>query len=239
MNCVCLICFKPKIEWFQFLSTFTNYDIYVIIDDNSKDYTNDFLEFNNIKIIQIPNNICTQNGFSNTCTITIFKNVSGWTKAVYAFSSIHTTYNNVWFFEDDVFFNNENTLLQIDLKHHCSDLLSNVYMENTDGEKKSWLWRKITIHIPPPYYNAMICCIRVSNKLLSSIKEYANTHKTLFFAEALFPTLCKKHNLQYETPDEFTTVHYRKNFNDVDINTHNIFHPVKDINKHIHYRTFI
>jgi hypothetical protein len=54
----------------------------------------------------------------------------------------------VWFFEDDVFFNNENTLLQIDLKHPYSDLLSNVYTENKDGEKKSWLWRKITIHDP-------------------------------------------------------------------------------------------
>jgi hypothetical protein len=39
-----------------------------------------------------------------------------------------------------------------------------VYTENKDGEKKSWLWRKITIHDPlhiiVQWYVAYACQIR-------------------------------------------------------------------------------
>jgi hypothetical protein len=61
-TCVCLICLKPNSIWFDFLSTFTKYDIYVIIDDNSKSYKEDFIKFSNIHIIQINNEDCARMG---------------------------------------------------------------------------------------------------------------------------------------------------------------------------------
>jgi len=41
-NAVCLITFNPteKLEYLHFLNSFDNFDIYVIIDDNSINYDN-------------------------------------------------------------------------------------------------------------------------------------------------------------------------------------------------------
>ena len=45
MNAICLITFRPSIIWCNYLNKFTNYKIFVIVDDN-------------ITFIQIPNNEC-------------------------------------------------------------------------------------------------------------------------------------------------------------------------------------
>jgi hypothetical protein len=238
MNCICLICFKPTEEWVKFLSTFSKYDIYIIIDDNSKDYNTEYSKYDNINIIQINDEECEKAGFINM-NFTIKKPVTGWEKAIYYFSTINTEYNNVWFFEDDVFFYNEDTLSNVDANYADSDLLSSPYDTNNDGNKDSWWWSKIDIKFPPPYYAAMVCMIRISSKLLSSIKDYANKHNTLFFLETLFSTLCKKNNLKYDTPDELKTIVYDNNYIDADINKHNMYHPMKDINKHIYYRNML
>jgi len=213
------------------------YDVYVIIDDNSKDYTTLFSAFNNINIIQIKETECARNGFKNM-NFTINKVISGWEKAVYYFSSIKS-YENVWFFEDDVFFYNEQCLLNIDSKYPLSDLLSNTYDTNISGIKKGWNWDKINIKMPAPYYKAMVCCVRMSYQILSLIKTYAQRHKTLFFLEALFPTLCIKNNLQYDTPAEFENIVYRKTYQEADINKVDLFHPLKNISMHAYYRTLL
>jgi hypothetical protein len=237
-NCVCLICHKPNDIWFNFLSTFTKYDIYILIDDNSIFYKQKYLKFKNINVIQINNEHCKQRGFINM-NFVIKKLITSWEKAIYYFSTINIQYNHVWFFEDDVFFYNENTLLTIDSNYNHSDLLSNTYNENKYGNKTEWIWNNINIKIPPPYYSAMVCCVRMSSKLLSKIKQYANTYKTLFFLEALFPTICKKYNFQYDTPNELTTIVYRTNYENKDINKTCLFHPVKNINTHLHYRNIL
>ena len=194
-TCICLICYKPNYIWFDFLSKFTKYDIYIIIDDNDKDYKEEYVNFKNINIIQIKNEECEINGFTNMNFI-IHKKISGWDKAIYYFSSINTIYNHIWFFEDDVFFYNEETLIIIDKKYNNSDLLSNSYSEHISIDKNEWHWKNIDILFPPPYYTAMVCSIRVSALILYEIKKYANKHNTLFFLEVLFSTICKKNNLQ-------------------------------------------
>ena len=238
-KCICLVCYKPNDIWVDFLSTFTKYDIYIVIDDNSIDYKEQYSKFTNINIIQIKNEECEKNGFSKLCTVTIPKKITAWDKAIYYFSSINTGYNNVWFLEDDVFFNNEQTLLNIDSTYGSSDLLSNDYGENISGHKNEWHWRSIDIRFPPPYYCAMVCCVRISSQLLSKIKRYADEHNTLFFIEAFFPSVCKKYKLQYDTPIHFNNILYRKTYIDKDIDGHNLFHPIKDITKHIYYRAMI
>jgi hypothetical protein len=237
MKAICLICHKPNPAWFEFLSTITSYDVHMIIDDNSNNYTNEFSHYTNIRIVQINESDCITNGVINVGFFN--RKVAGWDKAVYYFSHVNTSYDYVWFVEDDIFFNSEKTLIDIDNKYKESDLLSNTYGENKDGTSREWHWYRIKIDIPPPYYCAMVCSIRTSKELLACIKEYANKYKTLFFLEAMFSTICKKSNLKYDTPDELKNVVYKRDYIDTDINSTHIFHPVKDITKHIHYRTLL
>jgi hypothetical protein len=168
--------------------------------------------------------------------VTIRKRVISWDKALYYFSSINTNYKHVWFIEEDVFFNNEQTILDIDTKYPDSDLLSNGYSENINGDKSKWHWRLIKIDIPPPYYCSMICAVRMSQQMLRSILHYTQTYKQLFFIEAMFSTICKYNNLVYDTPSELNTVTWCGTFGDGDINKTNLYHPIKDINTHVKYR---
>ena len=239
-SCICLICLSPRLVWFNFLSTFTNYDIYVIVDDNSTIFRQKQSKYKNINIIQIKEEHCLKAGFSNTCSITIPKNVTGWTKAIYYFSTINTSYNNIWFMEDDVFFHNEQSLVDIDSKYIAADLLSNITNnEYVSGPKDFWQWENIDIKFDPPYFRAMVCAVRMSSLLLSKIKTYANKHNTVFFIEALFPTICRHFGLKHETPAEFRTIVFNKNYNDRDINKRFLYHPVKDTDKHVYYRSIL
>ena len=235
MYCICLICLTPNTIWLDFFSKFTNYDIVIIIDDNSIDYTIKYKSYTNIKCIQIKNEECNKNGFVNM-NFCINKKISGWDKAIFYFSNINTSYTNVWFIEDDVFFYDENTLLNIDKKYNDINLLTAPYKENSTGHKDDWHWKKINIKSKPPYYYSMVCATRISRILLSKIKDYAIKYKTLFFLETLFPTLCKSNNLQYDIPDELHTIVYRKIYTIEDINKNNLYHPIKDITKHTLYR---
>lgn len=237
-NCICLICFEPNDMWIKFLSKFNSYDIYICVDDNNIDYKEKYIHYMNIHIIQIKEEDCKNNGFIDT-NFAIRKYISGWDKALYYFSKINTNYDNVWFLEDDVFFYNEETLLNIDSKYNDSDMLSNQYYENLLGENTDWLWPKIKIRIPPPYYCAMVCAVRMSKILLSKIKDYANEYMTLFFLEALFSTICKTNNLKYDIPSELWSIAYRRNYNDDELNKSNLYHPIKDMNKHTYYRNML
>jgi len=234
-SCICIICLKPSDVWINFLKSFVSYDIYIIIDDNANSY-NDIYKDTNVHFIQIVNEECEKNGFVNVSYVRD-KKVSGWEKALYYFSMMNTKYTNIWFLEDDVFFYNEQTLVNIDSKYGNSDLLSNVYDENLNGDKYDWYhWHKIytTIKIPPPYYKTMCCAVRVSQTFLYKIKDYAINHGTLFYLEALFPTLCKQNNLLYHTPDELKYITWADNYTVVDKD--NVYHPIKDMNTHKQFR---
>ena len=37
-NCICVICRKPNLIWMNFLSAFTQYDVFFLIDDNTENY---------------------------------------------------------------------------------------------------------------------------------------------------------------------------------------------------------
>lgn len=227
MNFICIICVKPNKIWLDFLNTFTTYKVVVIIDDNSADYRI------TPQCVQIPDGACAAAGFTNT-SFTLGKTVSGWDKALYYFA--HHPCANVWFLEEDVFVYDEATLRSIDAKYPKSDLLTNVFTINATGQQTDWHWPVISIKIPPPYYAAMCCATRMSSHLLRSIKAYAHTYKTLFFLEALFPTLCKSCGLVYDTPAELHAIHYRRDFAATDIVIANLYHPVKNLEQHIEFR---
>jgi len=229
---VCLICLNPNDIWFEFLSQFKNYDVYVVIDNNTINYNGCFKHYDKIHVIQIQEIECIKSGFIDM-NFLIGKQISGWEKALYYFSNINTNYKNVWFLEDDVFLYDESTFSNIDSKYLDSDLLSSPYTEkNNKNFKNDWHWDKIDIKLPLPYYSAMVCSVRISSKLMSAIKNYADKNKTLFFLEALFPTICKYHKLKYDVPKELRTITWRKLHKNNEINKINIYHPLKNIKTH-------
>ena len=231
---LCVICLKPNKIWLDFLQNFTHYDVYMVVDDNSIDYKSEYKEYTKVNIVQVPDEECKKKGYIDMNFI-IKKKVTGWEKAVYYFSTINTTYTNVWFVEDDVFIYNENTLLNIDTTYKSADLLTNVCSENLTGKSTVWHWTRIRIKLEPPFYRAMCCAIRVSKQLISKIRDYARVHKTLFFLEALFPTLCKYYKLEYDVPHELIDIDYHPNVIE-NIDKNHLYHPIKDIDRHRLYR---
>jgi glycosyltransferase involved in cell wall biosynthesis len=235
-NCIALICNKPNEVWISFLKTFIHYPIFIIINDNSKKYIS---SSDKIIYIQIDGINCKKNFIFNTSnTVSDIKN---WDKALYYFSLINLSFDNIWFIEDSVFFYNETTLLNIDLKYNNSDLLSKSCTDKDTqiSNKNKWHWRKIIIELNEPYYRSMCNIVRISNRLMNCIKNYAIRYKTLFFIEALFPTLCKHNNLINNTPIEFKDITYNHKFNFQNINKKNFYNPIRNLNNHIFYRNIL
>jgi hypothetical protein len=233
---LCLIVNKPNKNYLDFLDNFVNYEIYVIIDDNTFDYSTQYKnDYKNINLIQITDIYCKISGFINTNKIGVRKLISGWDKALLYFSVINKKHGFVWFIEDDVFFYNEESILNLDKKYKYYDILCNC--DFIEGIYDTWLWKYIKIHLPKPHYKGMMCATRISRKLLDCINKYAKKNKQLFFLEALFPTITKYNNLTYYHPDELKTVLYRRDWNDREIDKINIYHPIKDQSKHVYFRT--
>jgi hypothetical protein len=225
---VCLICVKPDDIWIEFLSKFSHYKVFVVIDSPEIFKS----PYESITYIQIPNEECIAHGFSDM-NFLIKKQVTGWEKAVYYFSLKNKEHGYVWFLEEDVFIYGEKTLLDIDYKYPKSDLLTRTYKTNETGRRNLWHWASVNIKLNPPYYEAMVCICRLSQPLLSAISEYASTHKKLFFLEALFPTIAKQKGLVYDTPSELDEVVYGRNLKTRQVvNKTRVFHPFKNISTH-------
>lgn len=229
-NAICIIQRTPNLIWLEFLSSFELYDTYVVLDDNTKNYSLEYkTTFPSINFVQIDDEECEKNGFVNMNDLIFKKKVTGWEKALFYFSR-KNRYDNVWFFEDDVFFYSEFTVKNIDTKYPHVDLLTAPY--HVSQTSREWWWPLININYDLPYYKAMVSGIRVSGKLLNSIIDYATKNQTLFFLESLFPTLAFKHNLLYGKPKEMIQIYFKHNWKLPSLNRHNIFHPVKDIELH-------
>jgi len=235
MNSICLITFMPNKISCDFLNVFNKYKIFIVVDNNNFDLYEFRNNYKNITFIQIEDIKCKLNGYIDT-NFTINKLISGWDKALYYFGVEDNNYDFIWFIEDDVYFYNEDTLLQIDNQYMNSDLLSNNFYENTNRNKDNWHWHRINIQYPPPYYSGMMCVVRFSNNMMTCINNYAKKQNTLFFLEALFPTIAVKNKLKYNNPNEMKNIHYRHDFKEENIDKNNLYHPVKDFNKHDYFR---
>ena len=240
-NALCLISHYPNPNWMDFLNNFTYYDIFIIVDDNSQNYQDVYgVKYKHIKFIQIDNEEYKNANYIDRDFLS--EVISGWHKSLYYFSKMNTTYDNVWFFEDDVFFYNEKTLLKLDSQYPDTDLLSQELTEYNDVIDV-WHWYKITMNYPKPFYNTMVCMVRMSKNLLQKILDYSLTYNTLFFIEAMFPTLCIKNQLSHESPPQFHNIFYRHEFDIFSFNKDNLYHPIKRPNiypllrEYIHHKT--
>ena len=235
---IALIVKEPTEIYLDFLATFVSYDVYIIIDSD-KSMLHYQKKYKMLNIIQFDKKLCVKYGFKNVNYIGIRKPVSGWDKALLFFSIIiPNMYKQMWFIEDDVFFLEEKVLTNLDEKYENQDLLANCdFQKQTTNNIKEepWVWSLIDIKIAKPHYCGMMCATRMSKPLLQGIRWYATKYKTLFFLEALLPTITKHFGLTHFRPEELTMVTYRQEFNeetDVSKLKTSVFHPIKDINKH-------
>lgn len=237
-ECLCLITRVPHDIWMGFLSNFRTLSIYIVIDDNSISCDELKQKYPALHFIQIANEECEANGFVDVNYIGIHKKISGWDKALFYFSKKYThEYTNVWFIEDDVFFLNEGTLLNLNNRFPETDLISQHIQTNEHGDK-GWHWSEFTVQLPLPHYSGLMCASRLSKSLLAKIAMYASQHNTLFFLEALFPTLCMFHKLTVSTPSELDTIEFMKKggWKTEHMVKPNVYHPIKNIHKQFNYR---
>jgi hypothetical protein len=168
-----------------------------------------------------------------------FNEIIAWDRALYYFTNINTSYDNVWFFEDDVFFYDENTLLNIDKRMPESDILCKEKNPEPKEGAWNWFWPAIHINFPPPYFHSPICAVRMSNRLLSHLNEYVKRNKVLFFIEAMFPSIAHYHNLKYDSPSELVQIHWRKDWTIDELNQNQVFHPMKNMEQQREFRSLL
>jgi hypothetical protein len=226
---ICLITYKPNDKLLEFLDTFKNHDVYIIIDDNTIDYTTKYIndKYKNLTFIQIDPKECQDSGFINSSISAMgpSKQIIAWDKALYYISTINTNYSHTWFIEDDVFLYNEEILNTIDSSYPTSDILTQKYIEANNN----WYHFKnlnYSNDYSPPYYHTLICICRMSKKMMKLLKQFANKNKSLQYIESLYSTVAIKNKLKYDTPSEFDKIHW--NHIEVGIDKNFIYHPVKD-----------
>jgi hypothetical protein len=232
-NALCLLIKSPNTIWLDFLNGFTDiYDIYIMIDDNTVDIKALGLTYPGITCLQINNEEC-KNAKYWDLNYFLGKEVTSWEKAIYYFCTKNTSYEYVWFCEEDVFIHNKDILVNIDKKHNSADLLCTDLIYNTSGELKSWWhWYKAKKVFKLPWRAGLVCLCRMSRKLLEKVKAFAEEHNKLDFLEMLFPTLADHNNMLIEEPEEFSGIQYPAISESTIYNFNKIYHAIKNIEQH-------
>jgi len=238
-NAFCLLTIRPNKIWVDFLQTFTaDYDVYIMIDDNSYDCTGNVKNYPNINFIQIANHICKNAGYiySNTAVMKT-KDIIAWDKALYYFTLNNRNYEQIWLCEDDVYIYSKDLISQLDDRYKSSDLICEYLGINRTGNLNSWRpSRQALGYFKLPWCNSMVCCSRVSLKLLDNIHKYVSEFGKLNFIELIIPTIAYQHNLIISNPSELSTVQYRTAWNKDDIDKTKIYHPFKNMEDHQYMR---
>jgi hypothetical protein len=240
---ICLITIIPNKTWLDFLNKFTNYDIFVVVDNLQFDYSQIKNDYPNVKIIIVTDEECKKYGYIHSSYMPysslVFNEIIAWDRALCYFTNLNKNYEQVWFFEDDVFFYNEETLLQIDTKYQKSDMLCKNKNPQPGPGEWCWFWPAITIHFSPPYFHSPICAVKLSNTFLSCLDEYIKVNKKLPFVEAILPSIAHQQNLNLVIASEFSEIHWRKDWKYDDFNTTNLFHPVKNMEQQEKTREYL
>jgi len=233
-NAVCLVTIRPSSVWTDLLKQFQNYDVFIVVDN---------IDTESVGVIKITNDECIRHGYIHSSYMPnsslTFNEIIAWDRALYYFTNINTGYDNVWFFEDDVFFYDENTLLNIDKTYPKSDILCKEKNSEPKSGEWSWFWPAIHIHFPPPYFHSPICAVRMSNSLLSHLNEYVKQNKVLFFIEAMFPSIAHYNHLTYDSPAELGQLHWRKDWTIDELNKSQVFHPMKNMEQQREFRSLL
>ncbi len=242
MKAICFLTVRPNRLFFNFCENLAlvndNYKIYVCVDDNEHMVTCN----ENINIIKLDSMMCENLGFKSTVSWLNNKACSR-DKALYFFCKINKSYEFVWFIEEDVLIPTSTTIQEIDEKYSTGDLLSRSnFIINDKFIDAGWYhWKLIysQTNLPFPYAKSMICAIRVSNKLLECIENYADNYKNLFMNEVIFNTLALHNELEIKTPPELSGITYRRVWKKEEIKKTYLYHPIKNINTQWDFRNYL
>jgi hypothetical protein len=229
---VCVLSRYYNQNWINFLKTFSNYDVYFVVDDNTVFFKS---TIPNITIVQIDDDVCRNSNYYKSSTWSNLKDIVSWDRALYYFNRIKTDYEHVWFLEEDVFFQSENILTKMDNDFPDTDLLCAFNEINETGDVRAgWNhWVNVIHRIGTPWAHSLVCICRLSRRLLGKIDGYL-TDRHFLFIEALFNTLAVQNNYSIEHPYEIrTTVTYDRKWNHDEIEVDKIYHPMKKVEDHV------
>jgi len=237
MNFVLFLCKDYNIhihKFCQLLNKTYEFKSVMIIDNNETNYSQRYLD----EVYQISDEVCVERGFKNcvggTAKSHIQKTPNSWDKAIYFLTQ--NDFKKAVFIEDDCLVLNPK-IFDFWIDFIDFDLIAPAHSQRI-GSYADWHWKSIEEHINPPYFYSMVCCIAVSKTLIDKVIEHKNKMGSFFFNEAMFSTIAEQNNLVIKTPKELSSVvamgkwewwHFR-------LFKNNIFHPVKDIEKHNFYR---
>jgi len=239
-NAICVLTRYYSQYWIDILRTFTHYDCFLTIDDNTHIYDESTIT-DNVRIIQVPDEMCYQSNYYKSSTWSNLKDIVSWDRALFYFNKISTEYENIWFVEDDVFFHSETIFKTIDETYPNSDLLSSFHEINPNGDvHHGWNhWVNVIHRIGTPWAHSLIPVCRLSNRLLKRVDDYVSD-RHLMFIEALFNTLCLHYNYDVDNPPEMRdTISYDAKWDVDNIDITKLYHPLKKIDDHIYIRNKI
>jgi hypothetical protein len=234
---------QPLITFAERLFDKYNIPVYIFIDDDSYHINNS----DKIHFVKINADECRKHNICCTSEINYYntrnhstKKVNAWDKAIFYFIYINSSYDHVWFIEDDVLILSDDTLINIDAKFPDSDLLSssNSPSKQHEVENHEWFWDFAIYLFGFPAYCSMVCACRMSKNMLLTINSVAQQIKFIPFIEFSFNTIAMRANLKVDCPLQMSTLIYKNDWNidDFKQNKHNLFHPIKDYHKHGIYR---
>ena len=240
-KCICFLSVTPSKEFYDYCKTLKTdlYDVYICLDNmayNIPGYDGE------IPLIKIQNGEAEEAGFKGSVLWTADRACSR-DKALYYFCKINTSYDYIWFIEDDVFIPCTNTIEILDKRYPEGDLLCESN-DITHTKKSGWLWRDwLWDHIynqmslPLPHSKSKICAIRVSKSMIECIEAYATEHRSLFLDEVLFTTLAIHNELNIITPVELSTIQFKRSWSFDEIKKDHLYHPMKEFRIQETYRS--
>lgn len=236
-NAVVLLTVRPnpsQVEFFRQIER-ENLDLFVVADDNGFDKSG----YGRLRWIQIDDAFCREAGFRrfNPMIIKTFE-CSAWDKALYYFSSVNTSYDNVWIIEEDVFISRPDTIPELDRKYGAADIISASNNVNDTGELDSWFWwRRIPVDaLPLPWAWSMVCGVRLSRALLGAVKQFVARDEVrnaeCLNIEFVFHTLALHQGLKVVAAEELKGVVWRKDWPAEELVSEGFYHPIKDVDRH-------
>jgi len=195
--------------------------VYIAIDDSSYDAT-----ALPVKAIQYSSQECLDHGFFGIVLPYTVKNERrpcAWEKAMYHVCVKDTSYDFVYFIEDDVFISNTAAIDAMERRYKTADLLCASH-GSYNPKWPHWPRNKL---LPQPWFNSMMCACRLSKKLLAIIREFGAVHKTLMYHEYFFNTLAAMHKLEIQTPVELRNITWNNKWTESNIQLGLMYHPVK------------
>jgi hypothetical protein len=237
---VAILCKNPSRGTLDFASLIgikTKFNVYVVVDDIIDTIDAKKLYRPKVTFINYKDIVCVDNGYINSnigADVThIKKNPIAYDKALLHFCKLDTSYDFVWFLEDDVFLTDANVLNTLTDKYSKYDLVvgnNNLKEDNV----MDWHWRHIVDKIEPPYYFSMVSACAMSRKMLDTINDYVTKNNTLFYIEAMFNTLAMQNKLSVAEVFELKSIVWMGNWgvDEFVLLPTNLFHPVKEPDNH-------